>query len=957
MTPEQWQRIRPILESALELAPASRPAFLDDACADASLRHEVDSLIAAQDHHSNFLGCPAVEEVVGNQNTPSVAAWTSGMKLGPYEIHSLLGAGGMGEVYRAQDMRLDRTVAIKVLPAHFSSDPVRRQRFEREARAIAALQHSNICTLYDVGHQSGTDYLVMEYLEGETLASRLAKGPLPLNQTVRYGIEVADALDTAHRRGIVHRDLKPGNIFVTAHGECKVLDFGLAKLGEEKPSSEPPRVTRIGGLTGPGQALGTVAYMSPEQARGEDLDARTDLFSLGVVLYEMATGKLPFSGKTSAVVFKAILDETPAAPTQLNAKLTERLDEIVGKALEKDRNFRYQHASDIRTELQRLERDTESKAAATMGANVRSTGRRWTSWLEAGALLGGFPSIARKMGWIMAISAVLLASALLLWWQGQVTAPQIEGVHQLTHDALPKPAALMASDGSRLYFQEWRSGSLEIAQTSVTGGETVPLTSSLVNPDVLGITPDFSALLIKYGTQDNTFIATLPLPAGQPRKIVKADTAALFPDGKRIVYCAGNSIYIAQLDWSNVSNIRKIPDVGGWPYSLSVSPDGRRIRFDVVDPSGHFALWEVQTDEALLHPQQLQADVQAGRWTADGRVYIFGLWKEHLDLWALSEKRGLLSRSPGVPIRLTNGPLNYGPPLPSRDGKTIFAVGFQNRGELIRYDSASKQFLPALDGISATDVTYSQDGQWMVYLSYPDDSVWRSRADGSERLQLTYNPPMSAFFPRISPDGKQVAFVGKNKQGSRAYIVDMLGGEARLIQSSSWIPPAWSPDGKSLVMNISTDKSRTDPDALQLATVDVKSGKLSVIPGSQSKSGAYWPSARMIVAIGEEDKLYSFDITTEKWSVLADGPISNSMVSPDSKYVYFVRETPGDPHAMRVRLSDGKIEVVALLKGLRRVSDSSIGGASWMGVSPDGSLLLTRDTGTQEIYALSVKWP
>ena len=555
----------------------------------------------------------------------------------------------------------------------------------------------------------------------------------------------------------------------------------------------------------------------------------------------------------------------------------------------------------------------------------------------------------------MAITAVLFASALLFWWQGPATAPQIEGVLQLTHDGQPKSVpALMASDGSRLYFQERRSGSLEIAQTSVTGGETVPLISSLVNPDVLDIAPDFSALLIKYGAQDDTFIAMLPLPSGQLRKIVKADTAALFPDGEHLVYCTGGSIYIAQTDGSNV---RKMTDVAGSPYSVSVSPDGRTIRFNVTDPSGTTSLWEVQTDATPVHPLQVMPNAGIGRWTADGRFYIFGRWKEHRDLWALSEKHGLFSRSSREPIRLTNGPLNYGPPLPSRDGKRIFAVGFQNRGELIRYDSASKQFLPALDGISVTDVTYSRDGQWMVYLSYPDDSVWRSRADGSERLQLTYNPPMSAFFPRISPDGKQVAFVGKNKQGSRAYIVDMLGGEARLIQSSSWIPPAWSPDGKSLVMNISTDKSRIDPDALQLATVDVKSGKLSVIPGSQSKSGAYWPSARMIVAIGEEDKLYSFDITTEKWSVLADGPISNSMVSPDSKYVYFVRETPGDPHAMRVRLSDGKIEVVALLKGLRRVSDSSIGGASWMGVSPDGSLLLTRDTGTQEIYALSVKWP
>jgi len=377
MTPEQWQKIRPMLESALELDPAGRSAFLDGACADPALRHEVDSLIAAQEQNSNFLECPAVADVVLDPNTASVAPWTAGTKLGPYEIHSLLGAGGMGEVYRARDLRLDRTVAIKVLPAHYSSDPVRRQRFEREARAIAALQHSNICTLYDVGQQSGNDYLVMEYLEGETLASRLAKAPLPLDQTLRYGIEVADALDTAHRRGIVHRDLKPGNIFLTAHGECKVLDFGLAKLGEEKKSSDSPTVKRPEMLTDPGQTLGTVAYMSPEQARGEELDVRTDLFSFGAVLYEMATGKLPFSGKTLAVVFKAILDETPTAPTQLNASLPERLDEIIGKALEKDRDLRYQSAADLRTDLKRLKRDSESGKAES-GTRKRSRSTLWS---------------------------------------------------------------------------------------------------------------------------------------------------------------------------------------------------------------------------------------------------------------------------------------------------------------------------------------------------------------------------------------------------------------------------------------------------------------------------------------------------------------------------------------------------------------------------------------------------
>jgi eukaryotic-like serine/threonine-protein kinase len=326
---------------------------------------------------------------------------TTGTKLGPYEIVAPLGAGGMGEVYRARDTRLDRTVAIKILPARLSDNPDARQRFQREAKAISSLQHPNICTLYDIGSEAGVDFLVMEYLEGETLQDRLLRGSLPVEQVTRHGMEITDALDGAHRKGFVHRDLKPSNIFLTRHGEAKVLDFGLVKL-EEEALMDKRTISSPANLTSPGTALGTVAYMSPEQARGDELDARTDIFSFGAVLYEMTAGKPAFPGKTTAVIFKAILDQTPAAPSQLHPEFPPRLEEIIFKALEKDRDVRYQSAADIRADLKRLRRDTETVSGATTGRADAAKTKPW--WRTKTAIIAGV------------LAVVALAAAAYLFW-------------------------------------------------------------------------------------------------------------------------------------------------------------------------------------------------------------------------------------------------------------------------------------------------------------------------------------------------------------------------------------------------------------------------------------------------------------------------------------------------------------------------------------------------------------
>ncbi len=458
-------------------------------------------------------------------------ALVPGTRLGPYEVIGALGSGGMGEVYRARDTRLDREVAIKVRPAHLSSDPDLRKRLEREARAASALSHPNICAVYDVGEEHGCYFIAMELIDGRTLSRIIDRHPMPLQEVLRLGIQVADALEAAHKRGIVHRDLKPANILVTKRGDAKVLDFGLAKqLGIAENAAATATTQTV--LTSREEVLGTVPYMSPEQAQGKEVDTRSDIFSFGAVLYEMSTGRRAFEGGTAALICAEILRGEPIPLQDLNPTYPVELQRVIDKALEKDRAERYQSANELMIDLRRLNRQL-------FDSSERITVRRGQPW---------------SYSWLKKATAVSLGVPVLVVLVIALTStPTVEGLldsKQITFSTEGKAPPLL-TDGMRLYFQS-DSGPVEM---SVNGGAIAPLRSSLAGMRMLDVSRDGSELLVtKPSINDEDFRGSLwsvPVLGGSPKRIGNelVTAARWLPDGQPAIMKDTSVIQIYSVKW------------------------------------------------------------------------------------------------------------------------------------------------------------------------------------------------------------------------------------------------------------------------------------------------------------------------------------------------------------------------------------------------------------------------
>jgi serine/threonine protein kinase/Tol biopolymer transport system component len=840
MTPERYQKIGALFAAAKSLPPAERSGFLTQACgADDSLHHEIESLLEYDDRTDSFIDVPPLDrrgEAPFQDSSPPL----SGRQIDHYEVVSLLGRGGMGEVYRARDTRLDREIALKILPSVYSSDADRLRRFEQEARAAGRLNHPNVLTLYDVGVYQGAPYIVTELLEGDELRAQLRQGAVPQRRALQYAQQIAHGLAAAHSRNIVHRDLKPENIFITSDGRLKILDFGLAKL--KAPDSSKGFNDARQFTTKPGIVMGTAGYMAPEQIRGQDTDNRTDVFALGVILYEMLSGRAPFSGESDVELMHAVLEEAPQSLTEANGSIPPVLAGIVERCLEKKAEQRFQSASDLAFALETL--------SSTFAApNIAAT-----------AIPRSVP--ARRLRWFSLIAVVLIAGGFIAWrldqsdywWRNPLVNAQFT---PLTDFPESERSAAVSRDGKFVAFISDRDGPFDVWTGQIGTGEFQNVTKGrapdIGNPRVrnLGFSPDGSQLTLEVRITDHVYSWAVPTMGGSLRPFIDGVEPAWSPDGTRFAYhtdAPGDPIFVGAND-EKIGKQIYAAERGVHCHYVTWSPDGAFIYFVRGFPPGEMDIWRMKPTGESPERITFHNSLVAYPTLLNERMLFYiatgddgsGPWLYGMDV----ESR--------LPHRINLGIERYTSIAASADGHRLVAtVSNPDAGlwrvpisdRIVEESAARRIVLPTMRGLSPR-----MGPGYMLYLSSKGgtDGIWKF-ADAKAIELWSGSLGRVVEGATISPDGQRLAFTAQKAGRNRLYLMRSNGTGVIELATSLNVrgAPAWPPVGEWLTL--AADQGKTTG----LFKVPLDGSPPIQLIREQAANPVWSPDGRLLVYSGVE---------------------------------------------------------------------------------------------------------